>query len=57
MDFLKQLDVFRSTNPDKIHIVIKQLAKMVVRLLFSMEIHADQEMFLFTGKRLCCFLL
>lgn len=57
MDFLEQLGVFRSTNPDKIHIVIKQLAKMVVRLLFSMEIHADQERFLFTGKRLCCFLL
>lgn len=53
MDFLEQLDVFRSTNRN----VIKQLAKMVVRLLFSMEIHADQERFLFTGKRLCCFLL
>lgn len=57
MDSLEQLDVFRSTSPDEIHRVIKELANMIVRLWSSMKIHADQDMFLLTGKRLCYFLL
>ena len=50
MDFLEQLDAFRSTSLDEIHRVIKELANVIVRLLFSMKIHADLEVFLLTGK-------
>lgn len=57
MDFLGQLGTFRSTSPDEIHRMIKELVNVIVRLWFSMKIHADQEMFLLTGKRLRYFLL